>query len=337
MKNIIVTGGAGYIGSHTVVELVKQGYQPIIIDNFSNSERSVLEGLEELTGKPLICHEGDCNDEKFMRSVFNQHKPSGAIHFAAFKAVGESVEKPLAYYENNIGSLLVLLKLIKEFSVENLVFSSSCTVYGQPDQLPVTETSPIKDAESPYGYTKQVSERIIKDSVVANPLLSAIALRYFNPIGAHPSGLIGELPIGVPNNLIPFVTQTAAGLRERLMIYGDDYNTADGTCIRDYIHVVDLAKAHVKALDFLDNKSNLYEAINIGTGTGSSVMEVVKAFEQVADQPLNYEIGPRRAGDVEQVFAAVDYASETLNWKAELNLEDALRDAWNWQINLKSK
>ena len=337
MKNIIVTGGAGYIGSHTVVELVKQGYQPIIIDNFSNSERSVLEGLEELTGKPLICHEGDCNDEKFMRSVFNQHKPSGAIHFAAFKAVGESVEKPLAYYENNIGSLLVLLKLIKEFSVENLVFSSSCTVYGQPDQLPVTETSPIKDAESPYGYTKQVSERIIKDSVVANPLLSAIALRYFNPIGAHPSGLIGELPIGVPNNLIPFVTQTAAGLRERLMIYGDDYNTADGTCIRDYIHVVDLAKAHVKALDFLDDKSNLYEAINIGTGTGSSVMEVVKAFEQVADQPLNYEIGPRRAGDVEQVFAAVDYASETLNWKAELNLEDALRDAWNWQINLKSK
>ncbi len=336
MTNILVTGGAGYIGSHTVVELVAQGLQPIIVDDFSNSERSVLGKLEELTGKTLICHEGDCTDKSFMRSVFCQHQLSGAIHFAAFKAVGESVAQPLKYYQNNIDSLLVLLQLMNEFKTGNLVFSSSCTVYGQPDDLPVTEASPIKDAESPYGYTKQVSERIINDSVSANPLLSAIALRYFNPIGAHPSALIGELPIGVPNNLIPFVTQTAAGLLDRLVIHGDDYNTPDGTCIRDYIHVVDLAKAHVKALDFLKDKSNLFEVINIGTGRGSSVMEVVKSFEQVADQRLNYKIGPRRSGDVEQVYAAVDYAIETLNWKAELNLKDALKDAWNWQQVLNS-
>jgi UDP-glucose 4-epimerase len=337
MKSIIVTGGAGYIGSHTVVELIEQGYQPVIVDNFSNSERSVLEGLETLTGNPVLCHEGDCTDESFMRSVFDQHKPAGAIHFAAFKAVGESIEKPLAYYENNIGSLLVLLKLMKEFAVGNLVFSSSCTVYGQPDQLPVTETSPIKEAESPYGYTKQVSERIINDAVKANSLLSAIALRYFNPIGAHPAGLIGELPLGVPNNLIPFVTQTAAGIHDHLVIHGNDYGTPDGTCIRDYIHVIDLAKAHVKALDYLGSKTNLYEAINIGTGRGSSVMEVVKGFEKVTGRSLNYTVGPRRAGDVEQVYAAVDYAKKTLNWQTDLNLEDALRDAWNWQERLMSE
>jgi UDP-glucose 4-epimerase len=331
MTNILVTGGAGYIGSHTVVELVAQGLQPIIVDDFSNSERSVLEKLEELTGKTLICHEGDCTDKSFMRSVFRQHQLSGAIHFAAFKAVGESVVQPIKYYQNNIDSLLVLLQLMNEFKTGNLVFSSSCTVYGQPDDLPVTESSPIKEAESPYGFTKQVSERIIKDAVKANNSLSGISLRYFNPIGAHPSALIGELPIGVPNNLIPFVTQTAIGLRNQLIIHGDDYNTADGTCIRDYIHVVDLAKAHVKALDYLNSENNWYEAINVGSGYGHSVLDVVKTFERIAEQQLQYKIGPRRSGDVEQVYASVDHANSTLNWKTEYSLEDALRHAWNWQ------
>ena len=331
MTNILVTGGAGYIGSHTVVELVSKGLQPIIVDDFSNSERSVLGKLEELTGKTLICHEGDCTDKSFMRSVFRQHQLSGAIHFAAFKAVGESVEQPIQYYQNNIDSLLVLLQLMNEFKTGNLVFSSSCTVYGQPDDLPVTESSPIKEAESPYGFTKQVAERIIKDAVKADTSLSGISLRYFNPIGAHPSALIGELPIGVPNNLIPFVTQTAIGLRSQLVIHGDDYNTADGTCIRDYIHVVDLAKAHVKALDYLKSKNNWYEAINVGSGSGNSVLDVVKTFERIAGQPLQYKIGPRRTGDVEQVYASVDHANSTLNWKTEYSLEDALRHAWKWQ------
>ena len=334
MRSILVTGGAGYIGSHTVVELIAQGFQPIIVDDFSNSERSVLDKLEQLTNTTLICHEGDCTDEAFMRSVFNQHQLSGAIHFAAFKAVGESVDQPLKYYKNNIGSLLVLLQLMKEFETGQLVFSSSCTVYGQPDELPVTENSPIKEAESPYGFTKQVSERIIKDAVSANSSLSSILLRYFNPIGAHPSGMIGELPLGVPNNLIPFVTQTAIGLRDQLVIYGDNYNTPDGTCIRDYIHVVDLAKAHVKALDYLNSKNNWCEAINIGTGTGSSVLEVVKAFEKVTTQPLQYKIGPRRSGDVEQFYSSVDHANARLDWHTEFSLEDDLRDAWNWQKKL---
>ena len=334
MEQILVTGGAGYIGSHTVVELVEQGMQPIIVDDFSNSERSVLENLEELTGKVLICHEGDCTDDSFMRSVFNQHQLSGVIHFAAYKAVGESVELPLKYYKNNIDSLLVVLELMNEFQIGNLVFSSSCTVYGQPDQLPVTEQSPIKEAESPYGYTKQVAERIIEDTVTASPNFSGISLRYFNPIGAHSSGKIGELPLGIPNNLIPFVTQTAIGLRDQLVIYGGDYNTPDGTCIRDYIHVLDLAKAHVKALDYLATKNNWYEAINVGSGQGNSVLEVVKTFEKVSNQRLNYSIGPRRKGDIEQIYASVQHANNTLKWQTEYSLEDALRDAWNWQEQL---
>lgn len=334
MRKILVTGGAGYIGSHTVVELLAQGYEPIIVDNFSNSERTVLDRLEQLTNKTLICHEGDCTDREFMNSVFQQHNPEGAIHFAAFKAVGESVEKPLAYYQNNIDSLIVLLESMRDHDCEKLVFSSSCTVYGQPDVLPVTETSPMKTAESPYGYTKQVCERIIEDTVYAEKTLSAIALRYFNPIGAHPSALIGELPLGVPNNLVPFVTQTAAGLREKLTVFGDDYDTSDGTCIRDYIHVVDLARAHVKALDYLNQGDGEYEAINVGTGTGSSVLEVVQAFERASGEKLNYSIGPRRPGDVEKTYASVEYAEQTLGWTAELSLEEALADSWRWQQSL---
>ncbi|MCF6360011.1 MAG: UDP-glucose 4-epimerase GalE [Cyclobacteriaceae bacterium] len=333
-KNIIVTGGAGYIGSHTVVELLAQGYKPIIIDNFCNSEKSVLKGLEDITGKRIDLFEGDCTDKNFMTNVFAKTKPVGVIHFAAFKAVGESVEKPLAYYQNNVVSLLVLLEVMKKQNCKRLVFSSSCTVYGTPKKLPVTEQSPTQKAISPYGNTKQIAEDIIKDQVVANTGLSAVALRYFNPIGAHPSALIGELPLGIPSNLVPFVTQTAAGLRNELTIFGNDYNTPDGTNVRDYIHVVDLAKAHVKTLDYLYGKSNFYDFINIGTGTGTSVLEIVKTFEKVSNQKLNYTIGNRRAGDVDQIYASVDKSKEVLNWKTELSVEDALKDSWNWQLNL---
>ncbi len=333
-KNIIVTGGAGYIGSHTVVELLAQGYNPIIVDNFCNSEKSVMDGLEEITGKKITLFEGDCTDKAFMRQVFTETNPMGVIHFAAYKAVGESVDKPLAYYHNNVVSLLVLLEIMKEDDCKQLVFSSSCTVYGTPEKLPVNEESPTQKANSPYGNTKQIAEDIIKDQVVANSGLSAVALRYFNPIGAHPSGLIGELPLGVPSNLIPFVTQTAAGLRNELTIFGNDYSTPDGTNVRDYIHVIDLAKAHVKTLDYLIGKNNFYDFINVGTGTGTSVLEIVNTFEKVSNQKLNYTIGARRPGDVEQIYASVDKSKEVLNWQTELTVEDALRDAWNWQQNL---
>lgn len=334
MKKIIVTGGAGYIGSHTVVELFNNGYEPIIVDNFCNSKKSVLEGIQQIIGARIKLYEGDCTDKSFMRGVFKIEQPVGAIHFAAYKAVGESVEKPLAYYHNNIESLIVLLECMEDFNCQNLVFSSSCTVYGAPDTLPVTEESPIKKAESPYGFTKQVAEQLIEDCSKSNKNLSAIALRYFNPIGAHPSAKIGELPLGVPNNLVPFVTQTAAGIRDTLTIFGDDYSTPDGTNIRDYIHVVDLAKAHVKTLDYIGKQKDLYDVINIGTGKGNSVLEVVKTFEQVSGNPLNYKIGSRRQGDVEQVYASVEKAKKVLGWQAELSLKDALRNAWHWQQSL---
>ncbi|MDN5201543.1 UDP-glucose 4-epimerase GalE [Fulvivirgaceae bacterium BMA10] len=336
-KKILVTGGAGYIGSHTVVELIESGYEPIIIDNFVNAEPKVIDRLQQIVGREVKLYEGDCNDEGFMRSVFSTEKNiTGAIHFAAYKAVGESVEQPLKYYENNIGSLLVLLKIMKEFNARNFVFSSSCTVYGQPDNLPVTESTPKKPAESPYGNTKQICEEIIEDFVRSESSFRGIALRYFNPIGAHPSSLIGELPIGVPNNLVPFVTQTASGIREHLTIFGDDYDTPDGTCIRDYIHVVDLAKAHVKALDYIEgsNKDKQFELFNVGTGKGNTVLEVVKTFEHVSGESLNYKIGDRRSGDVEKVYANVDRSNQLLNWKAELDLERSLIDAWNWQKSL---
>ncbi len=336
-KKIIVTGGAGYIGSHTVVELVESGYEPIIIDNFSNAEHRVMDRLETITGRPTKLYEGDCTDESFTRGVIEKEGDiGGVIHFAAYKAVGESVQKPLAYYKNNIDSLLVLLELMKQYNVNNFVFSSSCTVYGQPDQLPVTEDTPKKPAESPYGNTKQICEEIIEDFVASVDDFKAVSLRYFNPIGAHPSSLIGELPLGVPSNLVPFVTQTAAGLREKLTVFGEDYNTPDGTCIRDYIHVVDLAKAHVKAVDFIQKSggTTLNELFNLGTGKGNSVLEVIKTFEEVAGEKLNFEIGPRRSGDVEQVYASVDKSNKILGWTAELDLGQALKDAWNWQKTL---
>lgn len=339
-KTILVVGGAGYIGSHTFVELLNAGYDAAIVDNFSNAEHKVIDRLKELTQNDVRHYEGDCNDAAFMDHVFSTEKNlSAVIHFAAYKAVGESVEEPIKYYENNIMSLLVLLKAMNKYNVENLVFSSSCTVYGEPDHVPVTESTPRKPAESPYGNTKQMCEDIIEHAVKSATPIKAIALRYFNPMGAHPSGLIGELPIGVPNNLVPFVTQVAAGVREKLTVFGNDYGTPDGTCVRDYIHVVDLAKAHVRALEHLSQitGNKHYEIINIGTGQGNSVLEVIKTFERVSGQSLNYEIGNRRDGDVEIVYANADKAKQVLGWESELNLEDGLRDAWNWQKNLANK
>ena len=336
-KKILVTGGAGYIGSHTVVELVLSGYEPVVIDDFSNSDRLVLEKLKKITGREITCYEGDCAEEKFMAEVFRREKGFfGVIHFAAYKAVGESVSYPLKYYANNIGSLIVIMKLMKDFGVRNLVFSSSCTVYGQPDTLPVTEQTAVKMAESPYGNTKQIGEEILFDEVRSGTLMKSVVLRYFNPIGAHPSGLIGELPKGVPNNLVPFITQTAAGLRKELTVFGNDYSTADGSCVRDYIHVVDLAKAHIKAFEWAEKqqKESLYEVFNCGTGKGNTVLEVIQSFEKVSGEKLNYKIGPRRPGDVEAVYADVAKVNEKMNWRTELDLDQALKDAWNWQKTL---
>ena len=336
-EKILVTGGAGFIGSHTIVSLIESGYDPIILDNFSNSERSVLANLEEIVGRPVSFYEGNCCDEDILKEVFSKEKNIfGVIHFAAYKAVGESVAQPLSYYENNVGSLVALLKTMNAFGVINFVFSSSCTVYGQPDKLPVTEETASKKAESPYGNTKKVCEDIIKDHVKSQPRFNGISLRYFNPIGAHSSSLIGELPIGVPSNLIPFITQTAAGLREKLTVFGSDYNTEDGTCVRDFIHVMDLADAHVKAIDHMKaSDSSGYKTFNVGTGNGNTVLEVIQAFEKVAGQKLNYEMGARRPGDVEQIYANVDKANKQLNWHAKRTLNESIESAWNWQKTLK--
>jgi UDP-glucose 4-epimerase len=336
MKNILVTGGAGYIGSHTVVELHNAGYNPIIVDNLSNSSITVLQGLKNITGKDFSFYQLDCNDKEALREVFKENKIDGIIHFAAFKAVGESVQKPLEYYENNVGSLMTLIRLMKEENVGQLIFSSSCTVYGQPDQLPVTEKSPKKVAESPYGNTKQVCEEIIEDTTISDKNFRAIALRYFNPIGAHPTSEIGELPLGIPNNLVPFITQTAAGWREQLTIFGSDYDTPDGTCVRDYIHVVDLAKAHVKSLEYLNANSQIsFDIFNLGTGNGNTVLEIVNSFEKVTGVKLNYRIGERRSGDIEKVYADVTKSSSVLGWKTENPLDASLGDSWNWQLRLK--
>ncbi len=333
-KKILITGGTGYIGSHTAVELLQQNYEVFIIDNFSNSHNSVLQGIKKITQKEPHFTKLDLTDKEAVREYFVQHHDLDAvIHFAALKAVGESVEKPLLYYQNNLISLLNLLENMIEQKIPYLVFSSSCTVYGEPDKLPIKESAPIKTALSPYGNTKQISEEIIKDVAKVNEQFSAILLRYFNPIGAHPSGLIGELPIGIPNNLVPYITQTAAGVRDVLRIFGDDYDTPDGTCIRDYIHVVDLARAHIAALQRLLNneqESNC-EVFNVGTGKGYSVLEIVHAFEKVNRLKLNYIIDDRRQGDVEKVWADTSKANKVLNWKAEFTIEDALRDAWNWE------
>ncbi|WP_339922290.1 UDP-glucose 4-epimerase GalE [uncultured Cyclobacterium sp.] len=335
MEKILITGGAGYIGSHTAVALLEAGYQPIIIDDFSNSEKSALLGLKKITGQDIPCYEGDCNDADLMDRIFTENNLSGVIHFAAFKAVGESSMLPLKYYSNNISSLLVLLTTMNKHNVENLVFSSSCTVYGQPDKLPVKESTPRKKAESPYGNTKKICEDILVDQVNSKVALSAIALRYFNPIGAHTSSEIGELPLGVPSNLVPFVTQTGVGIRKELTVFGDDYDTPDGTCVRDYIHVMDLAEAHVKAISHLKGKeAPFYDIFNVGTGNGNTVMDVIKGFEKVSGKPLNYKVGPRRPGDVVKVWADTSKINQELNWKARFNLEEALRDSWNWQLAL---
>lgn len=337
MKSILVTGGTGYIGSHTVVELIQAGYNPIIVDNLSNSTQDVITGIESICDQSVVWYKGDCRDQEFLNGVFKKHPEiSGVIHFAAFKAVGESVAEPLKYYDNNIGSLIQLLETMDQFDVGNLVFSSSCTVYGQPDHLPVDETCSHQVASSPYGYTKQVCEQIILDSNRANNRLTSAILRYFNPIGAHTSGKIGEHPSGVPDNLVPYLTQVASGEREKLTVFGSDYNTPDGTCIRDYIHVVDLAQAHVAALEWSQNNLGKCDHFNIGTGNGNSVQEVINSFEEVNQIQLTIKYGPRRNGDVEQIFASGDKAAKILNWKAKKSLQEALKDAWNWQKKINA-
>jgi len=336
---ILVTGGLGFIGSHTVVELQQVGYEVVIIDNCSNSSTDVLVGIEAITGKKPIFENFDLREKDKVKDFFNRHADiDGVIHFAASKAVGESVENPLLYYENNIGVLVYILQELQKKDKASFIFSSSCTVYGQADELPITENAPVKTAESPYGNTKQIGEEIIRDTCKVQSNLKAIALRYFNPIGAHPSTEIGELPIGVPQNLVPFITQTAIGLREQLSVFGDDYPTNDGTCIRDYIHVVDLAKAHVVALQrLLENKNTTnYEVFNVGTGTGSSVLEVIQSFEKVSSQKLNYKIVARREGDIAAAYANTDKANNELGWKAVSSLDDALSSAWKWEQKVRS-
>ena len=339
MKKILVTGGTGFIGSHTVVELQQEGYEVIIVDNFSNSSVDVLDNITRITGIKPAFEELDLSDRTKTTDFFERNKDiDGIIHFAAFKAVGESMEKPVEYYQNNVVSLLNILENMKANGIRDVVFSSSCTVYGQPDELPVTEKAPIKQAWSPYGNTKQMCEEILRFTTTALPIRT-IALRYFNPIGAHESVLIGELPLGVPNNLVPFITQTAIGLRKVLNVFGDDYNTPDGTAIRDYIHVVDIAKAHVVAIQRMigeKGKSDM-EIFNLGTGNGSSVLEVIHSFERVSGEKLNYKIVPRRPGDVEKVWADTRFANEELGWRAELGLDEMMASAWKWEKVLASK
>lgn len=338
MQKILVTGGLGYIGSHTVVELQNTGFEVIIIDNLSNSSLDVIEGITNITKSSPVFVKLDLRFQKDVEQFFDQHNDiEGIIHFAASKSVGESIENPLLYYENNLNTLIYLLQECKRHRINNLIFSSSCTVYGEPDSLPITEDAPVKKAISPYGNTKQISEEIISDMCSVSELKS-ISLRYFNPIGAHSSAEIGELPIGVPQNLVPFITQTAVGLRDYLSIFGNNYSTPDGTCIRDYIHVVDLAKAHVVALQrLLINKMNIpLEIFNVGTGRGCSVLEIVNAFEKVTDQKLNYKIVDRRSGDVVAVYADIQKANEILGWKSERTMEEALSSAWKWEQKIRN-
>lgn len=336
---ILVTGGTGYIGSHTVVELQNKGYEVVIVDNLSNSDAEIVDNIEKITGIRPVFEEFDLTDREKTTDFFKKNRDiKGIIHFAAFKAVGESVQKPLMYYRNNLDSLVNILQGMLDNGIPNIVFSSSCTVYGQPDELPVSEKAPIKKAESPYGNTKQISEEILSDTIKTSNL-NVIALRYFNPIGAHESTLIGELPIGVPNNLVPFITQTAIGLREQLSVFGDNYPTPDGTAIRDYIHVVDLAKAHVIAVDRMikTNMKHQMEFFNLGTGNGYSVLEVIKSFEKVSGQKLNYRIVDRREGDITQVWANPDFSNEELGWKAEKGIDEMTLSAWKWENALRKK
>ncbi|MES2809498.1 MAG: UDP-glucose 4-epimerase GalE [Bacteroidota bacterium] len=332
MAKILVTGGLGFIGSHTVVELVNAGYEPVIVDDLSNSHPKIVDQLAKIIGYKPEFHKLDLCDEVAVKAFADSNTDiKGIIHFAASKAVGESVQLPIKYYRNNFYSLLNVISAFDKRSV-NLVFSSSCTVYGQPDVLPVTEAAPVKKAESPYGNTKQIAEEMLQDMSAAGTSYKIISLRYFNPVGAHSTALIGELPIGVPQNLVPFITQTAIGKREKITVFGDDYNTPDGSCVRDYIHVVDLAKAHVAALKLMETDAFAgYDVFNIGTGTGSTVLEVIHAFEQSTGQRLNYQIGPRRGGDIEQVWGDVTKSKNTLKWQTELDLDTMMQSAWEWE------
>ena len=329
-KKILVTGGLGYIGAHTAVELIEANYEVVIVDDLSNTNEKVLEGIKAITGVLPQFYNNNLCDATFVKQLFKEHTFQGIIHFAAFKAVGESVEQPLAYYENNT---VGLLELLKNYKVGSFVFSSSCTVYGDADVVPITEDTPMKPASSPYAHTKQIGEQVLQSTSQVNSNLNSIILRYFNPIGAHKTALIGELPNGVPQNLVPFITQTAIGKREQLKVFGNDYDTIDGTCIRDYIHVVDLAKAHVKALEFSFNedRASSHQVFNIGTGTGSSVLQVIQAFEKATGEKLNYAFAPRRAGDVTQYCANTDKANQVLGWKAIYSLEEAMLSAWEWE------
>ena len=335
---ILVPGGTGYIGSHTTVELIEQGYEVVIIDNLSNSQEFIIDRIEQITDVRPKFYKLDLLDAESLDQCFAENTDiKGIIHFAAAKAVGESVQKPLYYYRNNLQTMINVLEAMIKYNLENFVFSSSCTVYGQPDELPVTENAPVKPAESPYGYTKQVNENILKDTIASGAKLKGIALRYFNPIGAHHSGLIGELPIGVPANLMPFITQTAYGIREQLSVFGDDYSTPDGSCIRDYIHVVDLAKAHIVAIErMIDGKNKeAYEMFNIGTGNGFSVFEVIKSFEKSTGIKLRYKVVPRRAGDIEQIWADTTIGNNELGWKAEKSIDEMTLSAWKWEQNYR--
>jgi UDP-glucose 4-epimerase len=333
-KKILVTGGTGYIGSHTAVELIEDGFEVVIIDNLYNSEALVIDRIRQITGiKPELAVFDICDNKKLSAFFQKQKDIAGIIHFAAYKAVGESVNKPLEYYRNNLLSLINLLEAMKTYGIPHLVFSSSCTVYGQPEKLPVAEDAPVQPAMSPYGNTKQIGEEIIRDTAAAHEKIKAVSLRYFNPIGAHPSALIGELPRGVPENLVPFITQTACGIRKELKVYGNDYNTPDGSCIRDYLHVIDLAKAHVTAVKRLienRNKKN-YEVFNLGTGTGVSVLEAIRSFERVTGIKLNYKITGRRAGDIEKIWADPSLANRELGWKTVSTLDESMKTAWEWE------
>jgi UDP-glucose 4-epimerase len=333
MRKILVTGGLGYIGSHTVVELQNEGFEVVVLDNLNNSTIDVKGKIQKITGQPIELEIADVNDARRLNLIFDKHQFDGVIHFAAHKAVGESVDQPVSYYHNNISGLISLLGAMEKHQVKNLIFSSSCTVYGATKDLPVTEQSPIQKAESPYGTTKIICEEIIEDYAKVKPF-NAILLRYFNPVGAHPTSLIGELPVGVPNNLVPYITQTAAGIREQLTVHGNDYNTSDGTCIRDYIHVVDLAKAHVKALQYAPTMKQRIDVFNVGTGNGNTVLEVLNAFEEANELKLNYRIGPRRPGDVEQIWADTKKVNTVLGWKAQYALHDMMKHAWQWQQTL---
>lgn len=339
-EKILVTGGLGFIGSHTVVALLEQGYEVVIIDNLSNSSIEVLGGITKITNRTPEFENIDLRSKELVIDFFENHQDiKGVIHFAASKAVGESVENPLLYYENNLSSLIYLLKQLSKMEEVSFIFSSSCTVYGQADSMPINEDAPVKKAMSPYGNTKQIGEEIIQDTCKVHPNLKAISLRYFNPVGAHPSAEIGELPIGTPQNLIPFITQTAIGKREKLSVFGDDYPTNDGTCIRDYIHVMDLAKAHVVALQkLLEDKTNTnYDVFNLGTGKGNSVLEVIQTFEEVTGEKLPYKITDRREGDITAAYADTQKANTVLNWKAENSLGDALKSAWKWEKKVSEK